>query len=93
VSTVQNLTLTLALVDREQALSVHLGPDLRPTRAASLCVTNHQTDPIDEDQESATHTLLRHATGAAGAGRRTREQPLTGVLPVRGCPLGGGYEI
>jgi predicted choloylglycine hydrolase len=61
VATSQNLTL----VDREQALSVHIGPDIRPARAASLCVTNHQTDPVDEEQELDTHTLLRHVTVSA----------------------------
>ena len=66
VSTAQNLTL----VDRTQSLSVHVGPDIAPTRAAEVCVTNHQTEPVTEHYEQGSHTLqrlaaVRAATSAA----------------------------
>lgn len=76
VATAQNLTL----VDREQALSVHIGPDIRPTRAASLCVTNHQTDPVEEEQERQTRTLLRQATVSAAAEQAEDDDPAEHVV-------------
>jgi len=68
ISTAQNLTL----VDREQMLSVHVGPDIAPTRAADVCVTNHQMEPVSEEYEKDSHTLerlaaVRAATTAAAS--------------------------
>jgi predicted choloylglycine hydrolase len=57
MSTAQNLTL----VDHEQTLSVFVGPDIEATRADGACVTNHQLQPVGEEQENDTHTLARLA--------------------------------
>lgn len=57
VSTAQNLTL----VDRAQTLSVHVGPDIAATRAAEVCVTNHQLEPVSAEQEKESRTLERLA--------------------------------
>lgn len=61
VSTAQNLTL----VDPEQAMSVHVGPDIPATRAAGACVTNHQMEPVSDEYERNSHTLERLATISA----------------------------
>lgn len=58
VATAQNLTL----VDREQAVSVHIGPDIRPTRAASVCVANHQTMPTRSSRSCAPCCARRCTT-------------------------------
>lgn len=68
ISTAQNLTL----VDRDQTLSVHVGPDIAPTRAADACVTNHQVEPVTEEYEKDSRTLerlaaVRVATAAAAS--------------------------
>jgi predicted choloylglycine hydrolase len=57
VTTAQNLTL----VDRHETISVHLGPDIEATRAAGTCVTNHQREPVPEEQENFTGTQRRQA--------------------------------
>lgn len=57
VASAQNLTL----VDREQAVSVHVGPDIAPTRADGVCVTNHQLEPVSEEYEQGSHSLQRLA--------------------------------
>ena len=61
ISTAQNLTL----VDREQAMSVHVGPDIAPTPADGVCVTNHQMEPVSERYEQDSHTLQRLAAVSA----------------------------
>jgi predicted choloylglycine hydrolase len=61
VSTAQNLTLA----DRARTLSVHVGPDIAPTRAADACVTNHQLEPVSDEQEKESRTLERLAAARA----------------------------
>jgi predicted choloylglycine hydrolase len=54
-ATVQNLTL----VDRSEAMSVFVGPDREATRAADVCVANHQDRPVPPEQEQASATVAR----------------------------------
>ncbi|GII94846.1 C45 family autoproteolytic acyltransferase/hydolase [Sinosporangium siamense] len=58
VATAQNLTL----VDAEQALTVHVGPDIEAVRAREVCVTNHQTGRVSDEEEATTGTMRRFAT-------------------------------
>jgi predicted choloylglycine hydrolase len=77
VSTAQNLTL----VDREQTMSVYVGPDIAPTRANEVCVTNHQMEPVTEDDEQDSHTLQRlAAVRAATEAARDSEEPVEQVV-------------
>ncbi|WP_049578584.1 acyl-coenzyme A--6-aminopenicillanic acid acyl-transferase [Streptomyces sp. SBT349] len=66
VATAQNLTL----VDRDQAVTVHLAPDIPPTLAEDACAANHQHLPVPEEQERGTRTQQRlaaiRAAGASG---------------------------
>ncbi|GAA3137063.1 C45 family autoproteolytic acyltransferase/hydolase [Streptosporangium carneum] len=48
----QNLTL----VDRNEAMTVHVGPDREATRAEETCTTNHQDRPVPAEQERITRT-------------------------------------
>lgn len=57
VATAHNLTL----VDGEQTVSVHVGPDIAPTRVDGVCVTNHQMAPVSDEYEQDSHTLQRLA--------------------------------
>lgn len=60
----QNVTL----VDREQAVSVYVGPDIPLTRAPDACAANHQHLPVAEEQERFSRTQERlGAIRAAGA--------------------------
>ncbi|MFD5320398.1 C45 family autoproteolytic acyltransferase/hydolase [Streptomyces sp. NPDC127098] len=68
VALAQNLTL----VDRERAVTVHLGPDIEPTEAeggALACAANHQHLPVSAEQERASNTGERLATVRAAAER------------------------
>ena len=81
VSTAHNLTL----VDHEQALSVHLGPDIPPTHAVDVCVTNHQREPVSEEQEKISRTqerlaAVRGATTAASGSQDPVEQVVEALL-------------
>jgi predicted choloylglycine hydrolase len=58
ISTPQNLTL----VDRDGAVSLYVGPDIAPTVAEEVCVTNHQHRPVPAAQEAFGHTQLRQRT-------------------------------
>lgn len=69
VCTAQNLTL----VDADQAVSVHIGPDLAAERTDDVCVTNHQREPVPDEQERGSHTqerlaAIRAAKAQADAG-------------------------
>jgi predicted choloylglycine hydrolase len=64
VAVPQNLTL----VDREQAVTVFVGPDIPPTPAPDACAANHQHLPVTDEQERAMRTRERlRAIRAAGA--------------------------
>jgi predicted choloylglycine hydrolase len=77
VSTAQNLTL----VDRTRTMSVHLGPDIAPTPADEVCVTNHQMDPVTDEYEHDSHTLQRLAAmRAATAAAHDAEEPVDHVV-------------
>jgi hypothetical protein len=88
VATAQNLTL----VDGEQTLSAYLGPDIAPTRAPGVCVTNHQTQPVGEEQEGVTHTRERLAAVTAAtetadaAGDRRSTTATTTPASARSTP-------
>jgi predicted choloylglycine hydrolase len=93
VATAQNLTL----VDSTQTMSVHLGPDIAPTRAAGVCVTNHQAEPVTEEYERGSHTLQRlDAVRAAAEDAVHVEEPVEHVVgallrpPVYNTDLGSG---
>ncbi|MFJ9448552.1 C45 family autoproteolytic acyltransferase/hydrolase [Kitasatospora sp. NPDC101235] len=67
IATAQNLTL----VDGDQALTVHVGPDMTATVAPEPIAANHQLDPVPRGQEAFTRTherlaAVRAATGATG---------------------------
>ncbi|MDT0347616.1 C45 family peptidase [Streptomyces litchfieldiae] len=58
IATAQNVTV----VDRDEAVTVHLGPDIAPTRAADACATNHQHLPLPEEQARTSSTYRRLET-------------------------------
>ena len=72
VCTAQNLTL----VDRDQALSVYIGPDMAVARAEDVCVTNHQHAAVPDEQERDTRTRERLA-----AIRAAKAQADAGLAP------------
>ncbi|MCQ4212431.1 C45 family autoproteolytic acyltransferase/hydolase [Streptomyces longispororuber] len=57
-----NIPQNVTLVDRERAVTVHVGPDIELTVAPDACAANHQHLPVTEEQERATRTGLRLAT-------------------------------
>ncbi|MDL2076208.1 C45 family autoproteolytic acyltransferase/hydrolase [Streptomyces sp. GXMU-J15] len=59
----QNVTL----VDRERAVTVHVGPDIPLTETPDACAANHQHLPVPEEQERFSRTQERlHTIRAAG---------------------------
>lgn len=63
ISMPQNLTL----VDRDRAVTVYLGPDIPLTVAPDACATNHQDQPVPDEQERFSRTRQRlDAVRAAG---------------------------
>jgi predicted choloylglycine hydrolase len=71
IATVQNLTL----VDGSEALTVHIGPDRQPARAAEVCVTNHQDAPVTPEQERESTTGERLAAIRAATARAASREP------------------
>ncbi|RBM08957.1 C45 family autoproteolytic acyltransferase/hydolase [Streptomyces sp. PT12] len=57
VATAQNLTL----VDRERAVTVHLGPDIAPIVSTDASAANHQHCPVPAEQERGSRTQERLA--------------------------------
>lgn len=93
IATAQNLTL----VDRAQAMSVHVGPDIAPTPAADVCVTNHQIEPVSEEYEQGSHSLrrlaaVRAATVAAAEAADPVDQVVQALLrpPLYNVDLSSG---
>ncbi|MFF4713415.1 C45 family autoproteolytic acyltransferase/hydrolase [Streptomyces eurythermus] len=59
----QNVTL----VDRNRAVTVHVGPDIPLTVTRDSCAANHQHLPVPDEQEQVTRTQARlAAVRAAG---------------------------
>ncbi|AUG80787.1 hypothetical protein CFP65_6119 [Kitasatospora sp. MMS16-BH015] len=74
-ATVQNLTL----VDGEQALTVHIGPDIPATPVAEICTTNHQHGRVNEATERFTQTRAR-LTALRAARAEPGDDPVATVL-------------
>jgi predicted choloylglycine hydrolase len=88
VATVQNLTL----VDGTESLTVHIGPDRRPARAAEVCVTNHQEAPVTPEQERSSATgerlaAIRAATARAATARAAADRVATVTEALLSPPL------
>ncbi|WP_243639380.1 C45 family autoproteolytic acyltransferase/hydolase [Streptacidiphilus pinicola] len=82
IATAQNITL----MDGDQALTVHVGPDMTATTAQEPFAANHQLDPVPQGQEAFTRTHERLAAVRAAAGA-TEDRPSSVLRALLQPPL------